>query len=110
MTTKLFKELDVGQRFRLATHQRRELVKIEPIHREGSKGVRYNAKYNPPDKGYANIGHGAKCLLPPYEPLVKRPTTWQQLTPMVRAAGWRNVGELLAALLAGTVTIPKKPQ
>lgn len=109
MTTKLFKELDIGQRFRLATHQRRELVKIKPIHREGSNSVRYNAKYVPPDAGYTHIGHGAKCLLPPYELGPKPPTKWAQLTPLVQAAGWRNIDELHSAMLAGAVAVPRKP-
>lgn len=109
MIIQLFKQLEIGQRFRLARAPRRDLIKIEPIRRPNSNSIMYNCQFVDTGRN-TNIGHNAKCLLPPYEPTTKRPTTWQQLTPAVQAAGWRNVGELLAALLAGTVEIPHKPE
>ena len=109
MEIKLFKELPVGQTFRLARRPDVELVKIKPIHREGSKGVRYNAKRTLPDGGYTHIAHGSKCLLPPYEIGPKPPTKWAQLTPLVQAAGWKNIDELHSAMLAGAVVVPRKP-
>lgn len=53
------------------------------------------------------LAYGSKCLLPPYEISPKPPTKWVQLTPLVQAAGWRNIDELHSAMLAGLV--PRKP-
>lgn len=116
METKLFKELAVGQTFRLARRPDMELVKIAPIGTEGGSGTRYNARYLSGFPGavagqpgrYTHIGHGSKCEIPPYEQGPKPPTRWAQLTPLVQAAGWRNIDEMHSAMLAGVVEVPKK--
>lgn len=109
MEIRLFRELAIGQRFRQHHSPRYELEKIEPVLRPNGKSVLYNARYLHSDQ-LANIGHGRKCRLPPYEPVIKPPTTWAQLTPRVQAKGWRNVGELLEAFARGSIVIPRKPE
>ena len=109
MGTKLFRELEIGQRFRMRNFPKTEWIKIEPV-RFTAGQARYNA-IAADGQRTSQIGHGAKCSLPPYDPPdAKPPSVWQQLTPRVRAKGWRNVGDLLAGLLAGTVAIPRKPE
>lgn len=109
--TKLFKELPIGQTFRLARRPNIELIKIRNIGMEGSRGVRYNAEYvlpaGAPGK-FTYVNGLSKCLIPPYDLGPKPATKWAQLTPLVQAAGWRNIDEMHSAMLAGVVEVPRK--
>lgn len=109
--THFFRDLPIGTIFRRARGGPAELVKIAPVLRPNGS-VQYNARYigGRTDGRLASIGHGTKCLVPPYEQGAKPPSEWAQLNHLVQAAGWRNVSEFHAALLDGVVEVPRMPE
>jgi hypothetical protein len=110
MTT--FKEIPIGQRFRLARLTRGlEWVKIEPVRRENGS-VLYNAS-SPDGERYNHIGHSAKVILPPYGDTTqasRQKQRYARLKAAVLAAGWSSIAELETAMLTGAVDVPQKPQ
>jgi hypothetical protein len=111
MTT--FKEIEIGQRFRLARKQTLERVKIEPIRYE-SGSVRHNAEFvdGSTSRRYDHIGHAAKVVLPPYGDTTqanRQQKRYYRLKAAVVAAGWQSIAELETAMLDGVVDVPAKP-
>jgi len=105
-----FKELSVGQRFRLARGgSQREWVKVEPV-TTSPDHPRYNATA---DSGQTeNFGHSAKVLTPPYGDTTqadRQQRRYQRLKTAVQAAGWSSVAELESAMLNGWVAVPQRP-
>jgi hypothetical protein len=111
MTT-LFKEIPIGQRFKLARLTRSfEWVKIEPIRHE-SGSVRWNCVAADGSRHH-NVGAGSAVILPPYGDTTqsdRQKQRYARLKAAVVAAGWSSIAELETAMLTGAVDVPQKPK
>ena len=106
MTT--FKDLPIGQKFRLINWPGTEWVKTRLTVTETT---RYNAIGD--DGRTRTIGHGAKVMIPPYAPTAKTSAQKQKeryasLLARVQAAGWKSPAEFETAIINGIVDVPMK--
>lgn len=99
---KTFKELPIGQEFRLARSPKEVWRKTAPTRTE-------TAYYNATSlRRTSFMGHSAKVLLPPYEIPAKKPNLYDKFAAQVRAAGWASAAEYYHAVVDGKVRLPKK--
>lgn len=107
-----FKELEVGQRFRIARRGGRDVewVKIEPV-RFPAGHILHNAVRVGGDQRM-NFGHSTKVFIPPYGDTTqanRQQKRYHRLKTVVQSAGWGSVAELETAYLTGAVAVPQKP-
>lgn len=107
-----FKELSIGQRFRLVSFPKNEWVKVDqvPIDKVAQRS-RYNA-LTVDGLRYDQIGHSAKVALPPYGDTTGAKRQKQRYAAYKAAVvlkGWKSIAEMETAIINGLVEPPAKP-